>query len=98
MGGSFALLHDSQQAFKEELDRLQDNLAPGGYGGGDGGGVSFKDSFKAHPPPNRGASFKNAVGRATISDAKRASFGPSEGSSAGASPARGSVLGRAGVM
>ena len=43
VGGSFAMLHQSQQAFKTDLSKLKDGLAPGStFGVGDS---SFTASF-----------------------------------------------------
>ena len=41
VGGSFAMLHESQNAFKTELDRLQAGLGPMGGGEAHFGSTAF---------------------------------------------------------
>ena len=68
VSGSFAMLNDSQQAFKDELAKLQEGVSGGGGGGPSGAAVSFgaADSFKPRDSfsnaPRGNVSFGGAKG------------------------------------
>ena len=94
VGGSFAMLHESQQTFKGELSKMQGGLNPGGgarahaaasflqpAAGGGGGGAQ------------RGGSFKSFGKSAALSE-KRAKFSEAQGEPGSSSGGGGDGAGR----
>ena len=92
VNGSFALLHNSQQTFKDSLDKLSGNVKPGC------GGHSFGGSHAQHfGSEERGVSFHSKPrggGGAAASD-KRAKFAEASPTAGAVPHPSGSVLGAA---
>jgi len=96
VGASFAMLHTSQQAFKDELGKLQEGIGPGSGCGG--GSFSLKDSFtspQVNPAPTgTRSSFKRGSSGSALAE-RTAKFAEARGGGGNSSS---SVLGRAGAV